>query len=169
MIIHFESILIFSHAHRISVNSHWLIEVISHGIVTISYVIKSNWEAARIFLRALPPTWDVLVIFIEYLWFIWKYLIMYEGPIYKNKKLHSPNPTPARHGTPLTKVTYSVHRKIFRLTNHSLNISRRSGLPVCNVILILTLLVLLLVVYFISHLAILRNPTLRFGLGVQQN
>ena len=34
-----------------------------------------------------------------------------------------------------------------------------SGLPVCNVILILTLFVLLLVVYFISHLAILRNPT----------
>ena len=39
-------------------------------------------------------------------------------------------------------------------------ISRWSGLPVCNVILILTLLVLLLVVYFISHPAILRNPTL---------
>ena len=35
-------------------------------------------------------------------------------------------------------------------------ISRWSGLPVCNVILILTLLVLLLVVYFISHLAILQ-------------
>ena len=36
-------------------------------------------------------------------------------------------------------------------------ISRWSGLPTCNVILILTLFILLLAVYFISHLAILHQ------------
>ena len=52
---------------------------------------------------------------------------------------------------------YTVQRLPNRVPFDKLFISGWSGLPVCNVILILTFLILLLVVYFFSHIEILHQ------------